>query len=1178
MSRPVASPLPDSAERALAVSTFDRPLLVEAGAGTGKTSTLVGRILAWALSRGWEHAEADAGSPGADDQVAAATMRGIVAITFTEAAAAEMASRVGAALAELAAGKPTPNLGDGLPGLEAGPLRARARSLLVALDQLVVCTIHAYCRRLLAQYPLPAGLHPMFTVDADETQVDEVARDVVRGWLREEGDDADLLVLARRGLGADHLVDAVREVLKAGLPVEALAPDPALSEATARAVSGLGSAVNTLTGLLDGPAAQARRAKKLPLVHATLTELASRLAAAEGAARVREAAGEVFDGGVREHLGKWTRDEFGKEELALLAGSARDVRDAAATVCRTWDALLAWDPELLDAGRRVLMVLVARARSELGRRGALTFNDLLRKTRDLLRDNSDVARRIRREIGQLLVDEFQDTDPVQCDVLRLLAFTGPENERPGLFVVGDPKQSIYGWRGADLAAYDAFTAELEARSDGVTTLSANFRSDAVILEEVDRVIAPAMIESKGVQPPFRSLRATVCRERPAWRGDERWAPVEYWISWRSADRKTRAFEATTLEARALAEDIAALHGQGAGWGSFGVLVRTASDLDVYLEALRQRGIPYQVERDRSYYQRREVIEAAALVRFVVDPCDQLAMVCWLRSASVGVPDAALVPLWRGGLPAMLSDLREVDAALEARIASLAAAVARELPASIPGLARLTGWELTLVAAAAALARLRGSFRSGSAHAFVEELRALTLVEATEAARSAGAFRVANLGRFFRRLAAALEESTSDPGAVLRFLRLAVREQREEASSRPGLSVTDAVTVTTIHGAKGLEFEHVYLMQVHKAAGGRQRETAVTAAAELGLGWEYRILGAATPGWGEVEARRGTVGDAELVRTLYVALTRAKRRLVVAGSWTRPGQSARTETHARLLAGRDPAPPDLGMLWSEARTAGRHWVDTAGARWVFPALAPGDAGPALEEGAAALREAGRPPPAQYLVVARRAAHVRMGRAIVEPASAETHRGAGFETGDDERAATTPGRSREIATAVGSAVHGILEALRFEADLGSELERLRRRAELELGRQLPTELVAGALESLSALIERLRRPPWPEHLAGLRGRVVARELPILASGSSPGQVVVGFADVLARDGSDLVVIDYKTDAVDEGPALAERASAYAPQGATYSRAVQEALGLPTPPRCELWFLRAGRIVMV
>jgi ATP-dependent exoDNAse (exonuclease V) beta subunit len=75
-----------------------------------------------------------------------------------------------------------------------------------------------------------------------------------------------------------------------------------------------------------------------------------------------------------------------------------------------------------------------------------------------------------------------------------------------------------------------------------------------------------------------------------------------------------------------------------------------------------------------------------------------------------------------------------------------------------------------------------------------------------------------------------------------------------------------------------------------------------------------------------------------------------------------------------------------------------------------------------------------------------------------------------------------------------------------------------------------------------------------------------------------VVVGFADVLARDGSDLVVIDYKTDAVDEGPALAERASAYAPQGATYSGAIQEALGLPTPPRCELWFLRAGRIVMV
>ena len=111
---------------------------------------------------------------------------------------------------------------------------------------------------------------------------------------------------------------------------------------------------------------------------------------------------------------------------------------------------------LLAHARRAVTPLVAEVRERLRARGVVTFQDLLGRTAELLRRERGLTSRLRRGIDQLLVDEFQDTDRVQCELLRWIALDGPRDERPGLFLVGDPKQSIYGWRGADLRAYDGF--------------------------------------------------------------------------------------------------------------------------------------------------------------------------------------------------------------------------------------------------------------------------------------------------------------------------------------------------------------------------------------------------------------------------------------------------------------------------------------------------------------------------------------------------------------------------------------------------------------------------------------------------------------------------------------------------------------------------------------------------
>ncbi|HNX51506.1 MAG TPA: UvrD-helicase domain-containing protein, partial [Thermoanaerobaculaceae bacterium] len=208
----------DVRARTLAQTEFVRPVVIEAGAGTGKTATLVARVVTWALGPGWERAfaELSAERPGHEvspEAVAARALGGVVAITFTEAAAGEMADRVGRTLVDVAAGAAPGWL---LPeGLEpAGPAACeRARYLLAGLDRLVVSTIHAYCSRLLLAYPLEAGLHPELKVDAEGERIESVVRDVMTEAVpRHLGPDPDpdWLDLAIAGHGPQELADCLQ--------------------------------------------------------------------------------------------------------------------------------------------------------------------------------------------------------------------------------------------------------------------------------------------------------------------------------------------------------------------------------------------------------------------------------------------------------------------------------------------------------------------------------------------------------------------------------------------------------------------------------------------------------------------------------------------------------------------------------------------------------------------------------------------------------------------------------------------------------------------------------------------------------------------------------------------------------------------------------------------------------
>ncbi len=1259
----------DRSARRLAQTEFERPLVLEAGAGTGKTTTLVARLLAWTLGPGWERAAArlaaragDSGRTGDsareidDERIAAEVLSGVVAITFTEAAAAEMAHRAARDLAEVAK-----SFGR-VPGwLEAAPLPPeaervrRAWALLATLDQLNVSTIHAFCRRLLAEHPLEAGVHPQLTVDADGRLLDEAVQEAVEGAMRSgygEPGDRHLLTLAARGLGPRELVEALLTLAREGLPAEVLLNDPLSGPGAAALSRRLLDAARELKNLL--PARFKGRAPNAEKVAAAIHQLVGCFAGVEsvGLEALSPVCSQVLPENLVNHLANWEKGSFNQAEDTAFADRAEAVAAAAGRFRRAARFLLGFDAELLTAARGALAPLLATVETAMRTRGAATFQSLLSGAARLLSNHPGVRREVRGRIDQLLVDEFQDTDRQQCALLAALALpdpSAPDAPLPGLFLVGDPKQSIYGWRSADLSAYSGFVARVRAAGGAVLPLVENFRSVPGILAEVAVAVAPVMRERTGLQPAFQPLLPCEKLDEEEGFAAAGRRPVEHWVLWRpeganAADApglgKTPLVVAAELEAEAVARDIAELHErEGVAWNSFGILLRGFGSVEIVLEALRARRIPFAVGRDRQYYRRREIIEASALVRSVLDPGDHLALLTWLRSAAVGVPDAALIPLWGRGFPRLASELggtADPVRAAEAlqQIAELAQKAALATPRDVPGITEIAGWEASLEAAMAALAAMRRSFATDAADLFVEKLRRFSFMEPTESARYLGPYRLANLDRFFRRLLEAFEEE-GDAGALLRVLRRSITEGLDAEEARPDGGEA-AVSVLTIHGAKGLDFDHVYLLQTHRQPpADNEIGTAVgrvgSPAAEPGDDrWEVRLFGAPTPGFAEVEAERAAVEAAERVRTLYVALTRAKVRLVISGLWTEreanpdnapgdPGNLAeRARSHLHLLTAR-PGRPDLLALWKQLEGAEPRepsWIDGDGVLWRFPGLEA--AAPVSSKASQKAPAAGLPPygtgnevaaAVRDLAKRREEAATRQKRRISAPASEEAHeRLRQLQAEQAESAAESPEATlatlavaantatipdvenrRKAAMAAGTAVHRALETWDLEADVAVERAR-----QIE---SLPGTLAAlagidpetrhAAEVRARGLIEAFAAGPLVERLRSLGTKILARELPVLLPaqedhGQENGPVgfISGAIDLLYREegeGTDrFVIVDYKTDDVQREDELKARAAAYAPQGAWYTRAIRDALGLTELPRFELWFLAAGSVV--
>lgn len=1161
----------DRLARSLAQREFERPVVLEAGAGTGKTACLVARIVGWVLGPGWERAQARGAER--DERIAADLLSRVAAITFTEAAAAEMGERVGLALEAIAQGSLPVGVEDEALPPDADLRARRATALRGVLDQLRVQTIHAFCRRILAEHPVEAGLHPRFTVDADGTEQAATVRGVLEDALPALfSDSEELLALVRAGHGVSKLEETLLFLLEQGVTEDALRVDPfdaaavdALFDRLAAPLAdfvacdggrlaSLGSRARKVSATADALAALA---EALPTLRGDLDELRSRVSTIDVAA-----------------VKKWGKREFGVKGAELLGDDRDRLGAAAERLLPSLAHVQRLDPELLRAALRLVAPLHAEVRRRLRARGVQTFGGLLADTRELLRDDAMVRGLTQRSLDQILVDEFQDTDPVQCDIVRALALDGPRSTRPGLFLVGDPKQSIYGWRRADLAAYESFVDEVLADGGVRASLVVNYRSTPRVLDEVARLFRPTLVAEPGVQPGFEVLlpaEGATDVEVPEGR-----APIEYWVNWawdpeERAPARTRSEDGNAIEAVRVAEDLALLGSAGVAWREMALLFRAGTGIEPVLQELRRRGVPFAVEGDRSYYERREVVEATALLRCILDPNDHVALVSVLRSQLVGVPDAALLPLWRADFPARAGALHGAGDAQEEEIAALVAAAGAGLPAEVPGLGRIDGWEKSLSATLRALGLLRESFGRDPADVFIETLRELTLLEAVEASRYLGAYRLANLDRFFRDLRTALQEGEGDPEAVLQQLRRDVAERREREEGRPREAIADAVQVMTIHKAKGLDFDHVYLLQMQhgRAAGANPRAERVDGRVE------FELFGVPTLGYDRVAAQRDAVERAETVRTLYVAATRARHRLVLSGVHRERASRPSPNTHVELVEARESGLPDLlaEAARCDAGNAG-HEFEFVDARFVFTALRPSAGVVLTREGEPQLDPRRVEHDMQRLIDRRREA------AAVEARPTHATMSELDEPEPEALSDLAEGDAR-VAAEAGTRVHAVLEHLDLAGDVREEVARAREALGERVARQVPPVLVDGVVRRADAVLSRFAQGELAARLAAIAPHVVARELDVFLPPSADGPVgfVAGAIDLLYRDPDDggFVVADYKTDRTQGDDERAEKAARYAAQGEKYVAAVQEALQLPTAPRFELWFLDADEIVV-
>ena len=1089
------------------VSALDANLLVEAGAGTGKTYALVSRVVALIKS-------------------GKATMRGIVAITFTEAAAAELSERIRSRMEQLLDPEYVAAGNDPLLPISESETD-RIRQAIDEIDQASIQTIHSFASQILRERPIPAGLPPGWaTLDAIESN--QLFADAWDNWLDTalgQDGDAELQDSLRYLLGINIGVEKWRQLalsfsdnydhLRGDGSIALDFPDVDLPDVIAATLVELNQALDMDENRGGRSASLAKE------INDAINVILS----------TQNVAGDAFSvaKAIKGHsLNPPNRGNAQVKSIFREAGNAflKSVQEGCAA-----KAL----PPLLRHLRQTFAIdYPARRKAD----GVATFEDLLVWSRDVLRGDTESRAYFQQKYSHILIDEFQDTDPLQAEMAFYLAaqpgadVSGQDWHtiplHPGkLFIVGDAKQSIYRFRRADIGVTQLVKDSKQMES---LTLSENRRSQKPVLDWVNAVFCKLMIQDSNGTPP---VQAEYVKLRP---NDETQQPGLGTAQFFGEPSDDNADQIRRHQAANVAALIAAATvGDGrrnvydknkkcirqAGLGDVCILIRSRTGLNILERGLESANIPYRLEGGSLLFNTQEVRDLLNCLRAIDNPSDEVSVVAALRSPAFACSDIDLLQ-WRdkGG-----------------RWNYLAAPKPNDLSPVADAMAILEQYHH----------RHQTENVAGLIADFIRNRRLDELDLAEPRPREMWRRR-----QFLVAQARDQEYNSGSGGAPLtlrRFIGWAETQQHENARiAEIAAPETDdeSVRIMTMHAAKGLEFPIVILLGFDSAPVSRNKNALF---GQLGTEVEISLSSSLkTLGYDALSAIEKRHADAESIRLAYVAATRARDQLLVSLHHKRGNNSlaARiteiTDTLPHTKAGADaitaPTIPAASNGVASNNTYNPDWQAQRDAE-----IAARSRPQAVT--ATGIAKSGAPAPAQPI---------------------DDKDAAGDNDHEPRR-----GRGGRSGTAFGSALHAVLQQIveqmtpylprptsaevdEYLASWNDEITRLSQQQTADKG------IASRNANEIARLAHKALHNPAVT--AALCAPNLWSEIPVAAPiTTTKGDVVVieGIIDLLYQDANgELVVIDYKSDDIPTEPEVSARLEHYQWQGAAYAAALESATG--------------------
>ena len=1139
---PSPPPLVDAEARRRIRRDLDTTFIVEAAAGTGKTTELIHRIV----------------------QVIAAghaTVDRIVAVTFTEKAAGELKLRLREALER--GRHPAAETPDDSPGT-GPPEPARTRHLeqaLAHLEEARVGTIHAFCAELLRERPVEARIDPKFEVLL-EAESERLFDEVFDFWLQQQLEDPPEGVrrsLRRASTFGDDEGQPTRRLRKAAWQLadwrdfrNPWRRDPFERRA---AIDAIVHQLHEFADLTKGPAA-----RRDNLYHDT-----------RGARRVSQS--------IRDAERVRTRDDDGLEAtIVALSGdrdfkhvrkgygsaykpgvSRGDVLAAHADLVGRMEAFARTaDADLAALLRDELTDVIDRYQETKQKTGRVDFVDLLLRARDLLRDHAGVLADFQRRFSHLFVDEFQDTDPLQAEILLLLSAAVPGK----LFIVGDPKQSIYRFRRADVGIYEDVKRDLVARGAECLTLTTSFRSVPALQHLVNAAFAPVMTGDRDrlqadyvplspfrAEQPARPSTVVLPVPRPYGKRRVAMAPIEA-----SLPDAVGAFIAWLVN--------------DSGWGfserDICILFRRFEKFGAdmtrpYVQALESRRVPHLLVGGKSFHQREEVETMRAALSAIEWPDDELSVFATLHGSLFAVPDELLYEYrhrFTRFHPFRIPDELEISASESADAAHFS----------------------PIVEALTLLQRLHRRRNYVPVTRTIGRLLELTRAHAGFVMRPSGEQALANV----LQIAELARRYEASGGLSFRGFVEQLREEADTATvgEAPILEEgSDGVRIMTVHKAKGLEFPVVILADITANLAHQQASRHIDPVRGV---CALRIAGWSPLDLLDQEAREIARDRAEGLRVAYVAATRARDLLVVPAIGDEPYEDKWISVLNAALypppdRRRSPDPPPGGLTFGKDTVLERPNGDPAGPHTVSPGSYTFEAS---DSSYSVLwwdpKHLALEPPPFFGIRQQDLIGKETSRGVVDADLRTYHawrerRTTVLATGTQpslvvhtvtERAAQasaageTPAevtiveiardRNRPSGRRFGTLVHAVLATVALDADS----QTVGAQARLH-GR------ILGATEeeimSAARVVGRFLEHPLAERARRARGAGrLHREVP-LAWQEASGAVVEGTADLVLEEEGTWLVVDFKTDELVD-------VAGYRHQVSIYARALAGMVGAP------------------